>query len=120
MQLAKASKGADMPVPFDKPLASSMRFPRRAWQGRWARKDSAEDFLERSGRSCAGRYSEQSSSMESVSSLAREAIFRPGLIQRVDAGSSKSTVMTGMPCLFLVLVIGGDWRWKISIGKLDD
>ena len=25
-----------------------------------------------------------------------------------------------MPCLFLVAVIGGDWRWKISIGKLDD
>ena len=58
--------------------------------------------------------------MESVSSLAREAIFRPGLIQRVDAGSSKSTVMTGMPCLFLVAVIGGDWRWKISIGKLEN
>lgn len=58
--------------------------------------------------------------MESVSSLAREAIFRPGLIQRVDAGSFKSTVMTGMPCLFLVAVIGGDWRWKISIGKLEN
>jgi hypothetical protein len=33
------------------------------------------------------------------------------LIQRVDAGSSRSTVMTGMPCLFLVVLIFSGVGW---------
>jgi hypothetical protein len=40
------------------------------------------------------------------------------LIQRVDAGSSQSTVMTGMPCLFWIPVFSNtNSTWKNVVYK---